>query len=97
MEYNLPKYVTLNTMTDEDINFDLIMDENLAKNKYPKSFLEARKSREKGEHCCLAAKTISPVVFKKLKDRVSPNGWTLARAINTGAMNPKSFVGCHAG
>lgn len=91
------KYVTMATMTTEDPFFDLIMDEDLAVNKYPKSFIEAREAGAKGGHCCLAAKVVSPEVFEKLKDLKTPNGWNLARAINTGAMNPKSFVGCHAG
>ena len=96
-ETNLPKYVTLKTITNEDINFDLIMDEDLAQNKYPKAFIDAREDDKKGKHCSLAAKIVSPEVFEELKDKQSPNGWTLARAINTGTMNPKSFVGCHAG
>jgi hypothetical protein len=36
-------------------------------------------------------------MFEALKDKTTSNGWTLARAINTGALNLKSFVGCHAG
>jgi len=36
-------------------------------------------------------------LFEKYKDTKSPNGWTIARAINTGTMHPTSFVGCHAG
>ena len=97
MGNKIPTYVTLKTMKNEDIYFDLIMDEDLAENKYPKAFIEARKAVEKGEHCSLAAKAVSPEVFEELKGKKSPNGWTLARAINTAAMNPKSFVGCHAG
>ena len=91
------KFVTLKTMTTEDINFDLIMDEDLAVNRYPKSFTELRKAYETGGHCGLAARAVSPAVFEEYKNLTTPNGWTLARAINTNAMNPKSFAGCHAG
>ena len=80
-------------MTNEDINFDLIMDEDLAVNQYPKSILKQRASGK----CSLASKTVSPDLWNKLKDKKTKNGWTLARAINTSAMNPTSFVGCHAG
>lgn len=40
---------------------------------------------------------MTPELFEKLKEKATSNGWTLARAVNTSAMNPKSFVGCHAG
>lgn len=43
------------------------------------------------------AKNINRELFEKLKDHKTPNGWTLARAINTGTLNPDSFIGCHAG
>lgn len=36
-------------------------------------------------------------LFEKYKDIKSPNGWTIARSINTGVCYPSSFVGCHAG
>lgn len=75
----------------------MIFDEDLAENKYPASFVAARESLAKGEHCSLAAKAVTPEMFEKLKNKATGNGWTLARAINTSAMNPKSFVGCHAG
>ena len=35
-------YITKKTMTNQDINFDLIFDEDLAENKYPASFVTAR-------------------------------------------------------
>ena len=34
-------------MKNEDIHFDLVMDEDLAENKYPKKFNEARQANEK--------------------------------------------------
>ena len=36
-------------------------------------------------------------IFEKYKDHKTPHGWTIARAINTGVINPDSFYGCHAG
>ena len=90
-------FITKKTMTNEDINFDLIFDEDLAQNRYPLGFVSAREQLTKGGHCSLAAKTVTPEMFEALKDKTTSNGWTLARAINTGALNLKSFVGCHAG
>lgn len=63
----------------------------MGENKYPKKFIEARKAYERGEHCSLAAKTLSLEHFEELKDKKTPNNWIIARAINT------SFVRCHAG
>jgi len=36
-------------------------------------------------------------VFDHLKDKQTANGFTIARAVNTGVLNIKSSVGCHAG
>lgn len=36
-------------------------------------------------------------LFNEYKNVKSSNGWTIARAINTGILYPESFVGCHAG
>merc|ERR1719228_2632514 len=36
-------------------------------------------------------------IWNKYKDHKTKNGWTLARSINTGVINPSSFLGCHAG
>lgn len=43
------------------------------------------------------AKTMNKELFDKLKNKKTPSGWTIARAINTGTCYPTSFVGCHAG
>ena len=76
--------------------YDLIMDEHLAKNEYPKEKLDAARA---ADHTCLAAKFATQEIWDKYKDTKSsgPAKWTLARAINTGVMYPSSFVGCHAG
>jgi hypothetical protein len=71
------------------------MDEDLAKNQYPKKVLPIRETE--GIHKSLMAKALSPEVWEQYKDYKSKNGWTLARAINTGVMNLDSSVGCHAG
>jgi protein-arginine kinase len=79
-----------------DPDYDLIMDQSLAKNEYPaEKIWDARASN----HPSLAAKFCTPEVWEKYKDKKSsgPAKWTLARAINTGIMYPSSFVGCHAG
>merc|ERR1740124_945309 len=76
--------------------YDLILDEDLAKNVYPKAKLDAAR---KEEHVSLAAQCCTEEVWEKYKDKVStgPAKWTLARAVNSGVMYPHSFVGCHAG
>jgi hypothetical protein len=43
------------------------------------------------------AQTMTKDLFNKLKNVKTANGWTIARAINTGVLYPTSFVGCHAG
>ena len=91
------KYVT-QTMAkkDEKVDpyFDLIMDDDLAENKWPKQ-LEENMKKEKQ---CLMAQVIDETLFEKLKDlKTEKAGWTIARAINTGVCYPTSFMGCHAG
>lgn len=79
-----------------DPDYDLIMDEQLARNEYPEEKIKAALA---APHTALAAKFATPEVWAKYKNKKSsgPAKWTLARAINTGIMYPSSFVGCHAG
>jgi len=68
--------------------YDVIMDENLAKGEYP-NFNEGHKS--------FMRKYLTPEVWAKLKDVKTASGWTIMRAVNSGCVNPDSLVGCHAG
>jgi len=79
-----------------DPDFDLIMDESLAKNEYPTAKMAAAHAQERTS---LAAQFCTPELWAKYKDKKSsgPGKWTMARAINSGVMHPSSFVGCHAG
>jgi len=79
-----------------DPDYDLIMDESLAKNEYPAAKIAAALG---SDHAAMAAKFCTPAVWAKYKDQKStgPAKWTMARAINSGIMHPDSFVGCHAG
>jgi protein-arginine kinase len=79
-----------------DPDFDLIIEESLAKNEYPKEKLDAARA---ADHTSLAAQFATQEVWDKYKDTVSTGKakWTLARAINSGVSYPSSFVGCHAG
>ena len=79
-----------------DPEFDLILDESLARNEYPAAKMAAALA---SGHTSLAAKYCTPEVWNKYKDKVSSGAahWTLARTINTGVLYPNSFVGCHAG
>ena len=70
------------------------MNPDLEKNQWPTALDEIKKSEG---HQSLMAKTMTKELFEKLKDKKTPSGWTIARAINTGTMYPTSFVGCHAG
>ena len=79
---------------------DLIMDPCLQKNTYPESMLAKEKaSLAAGKHCSHMAEYVTPEMFEKYKDMVSGgNGnWTFARAINTGVMFPRAYMGIHAG
>lgn len=76
-----------------DPYYDLIIHEDLAENRWPAEMDEIKEQ----EHVSLMAQVMTKELFDELKDKKSPSGWTIARAINTGVMNPTSFVGCHAG
>lgn len=76
-----------------DPYYDLIMDEDLAKNQWPKA-MKVAKSQDR---VSLMAQVMTEEMFNSLKDRTTKNGWSIARAINTGTVNPTSFMGCHAG
>ena len=82
--------------TSPDPLYDLIIDEQLGRNEYPRENIEAALASERPS---LAAKFCTPEVWAKYKDVVSsgPAKWTIARSINSGVMYPESFVGCHAG
>ncbi len=45
----------------------------------------------------LLCKYLTEDVFNKLKERVTPNGYTLEMAINSGVKNPDSSIGIYAG
>ncbi len=79
-----------------DPDYDLKIDDALARNDYPGDKLDAARA---AAHTSLCAQMCTAEVWDKYKDVVSsgPAKWTLARAINTGVMYPDSFVGCHAG
>jgi protein-arginine kinase len=79
-----------------DPDFDLIMNEQLAKNEYPVALMEAARA---ADHTSLCAQFCTPEIWEQYKDTKSsgPAKWTMARAINSGVSYPHSFVGCHAG
>ncbi len=79
-----------------DPDYDLKIEESLAKNEYPEEKMNAARASENPSLC---AQVCTKEVWDKYKDKTSsgPAKWTLARAINTGVMYPESFVGCHAG
>lgn len=79
-----------------DRDYDLKIEESLAKNNYPKEKLDKFRA---DEHTSLCAQMCTPEVWEKYKDTKSsgPAKWTLARAVNSGVSYPESFVGCHAG
>jgi protein-arginine kinase len=77
-----------------DPDYDLVLDDDLAVNQWPKQLEEAKKQPKKS----LMAQNMSKALFGGLKDKKTESGgWTIARAINTGVCYPSSFVGCHAG
>jgi len=79
-----------------DPDFDLILDEQLAKNEWPEKRMAVIKSNTK--HESLMSKSLNKDLFNQLKDKKTASaGWTISRAINTGVMYPDSFVGIHAG
>jgi creatine kinase len=76
------------------------MDPHLAQNQYPKDKMDVyKKSFSEGGHCSLMARFMNEEMYEKYKDQVSGgNGnWTIARAINTGVMFPRAYMGIHAG
>ncbi|XP_038049371.1 arginine kinase-like isoform X2 [Patiria miniata] len=78
--------------------FDLIMDDDLAKNQWPKQLTSHQEEGKKGKDVSLMGKVMTPELFNKLKDiKTKTAGWTIARAMNTGTCYQSSFVGCHAG
>jgi len=79
-----------------DPDFDLIMEESLAKNEFPLAKWNAVMA---SNHQSLAHKFCTPELFAKYKNKVSTGQakWTMARAVNSGFSWPTSFVGCHAG
>ena len=79
-----------------DQDYSLIMDANLAANRYPTEKMEAARA---ASHTSMMAQVCTDAVWQRYKNKVSsgPAKWTLARAINTGVRYPESFVGCHAG
>ena len=89
-------YITQSTAgPDADPYFDLIVDDDLAQNRWPKKLTEYKKA---GGKQSLMAQAMTPEIFEKYKDlKTKSAGWTIARAINTGTCYVSSFVGCHAG
>ena len=80
---------------DVDPYFDLIMDDDLAANRWPKKLTEYKNS---GKKISLMAQIMTPELFEKYKDKKTKSGqWTIARAINTGTSYSRSIIGCHAG
>eukprot|EP00001_Collodictyon_triciliatum_P035309 06365_5 len=74
------------------------MDKSLLVNQYPtEKLLMFKKQADEGGHCSLMARYMTPEIFERYKDKVSGgNGkWTIARAINTGTMFPKAYMGIH--
>ena len=70
-----------------DPYFDLIMDENLAKNEWSPKIDELKKQPKHS----LAMKHLTRELFDKLKDLKTESAkWTLCRAINTSVMNSES-------
>jgi creatine kinase len=79
---------------------DLILDSDLAENRYPAEKIQREKdSLAENKHCSHMAEYISPEMFERYKDLTSGgNGnWTFARAINTGVQFPRAYMGIHAG
>ncbi len=64
------------------------LDANLKKNEYPEIT---------PGHQSLMAKYLTKDMWAANKDKKTTNGFTMARAVNSGVLNTKSLVGCHAG
>lgn len=76
------------------------MDANLYRNEFPKEKLDKFKNEHaNGRHCSLMAQYMTEEMFARYKDIESggPGHWTISRAINTGTMFPKAYMGIHAG
>lgn len=73
--------------------FDLILDDDIAANEWPKALEEHQKQEKQS----IMAQVMTKPMWDKYKDHKTANGWTIGRAINTGVVNPSSFLGCHAG
>ncbi len=79
----------------QDPFYDLILDDDLARNQWPKKIDQFKKDPN---HISLMAQTMTRKKFEALKNhKTNTAGWTIARAINTGTLYPSSTVGCHAG
>ena len=76
-----------------DPYYDLILDDDITKNQWPLKIDEYKKSEKQS----LMAECMTKEIFDELKNHKTKNGWTIARAINTGVTNAASFMGCHAG
>ena len=75
--------------------YDLIMDEDLARNQWPAKIDQFKRNKV---HVSRMAQAMNREKFEELKNRKTKNaGWTIARAMNTGTCYPSSSVGCHAG
>ena len=57
-------------------------------NQYPKSLKDSKS---------LMAKYLTKEIFNELKDKTTPNGFTLHQAINSGVENPDSGIGAYVG
>lgn len=76
------------------------MDTHLARNEYPAAKLAAFKAEaDAGRHCSLMARFMDEAMFDRYKNMDSGGNakWTIARAINTGVMFPRAYMGIHAG
>jgi len=83
----------------KDPLFDLIIQDELKQNKYPKSVADYHKNPGAFGHVPLCVKYCTPEVWEKYKNKKSTGKakWTMKRTINSGVMYPESFVGCHVG
>ena len=74
---------------------DLILDEDLAQNRYPAEKIAKEKaSLAAGKHCSHMAEYVTAEMFEKYKGLKSGGlgEWTIARAINTGVQFPRAYM-----
>jgi hypothetical protein len=74
---------------------DLILDEDLAQNRYPAEKIGKEKaSLAAGKHCSHMAEYMTAEMFDKYKGLTSGGlgRWTIARAINTGVQFPRAYM-----